>query len=175
MRGPWPPDVTPAPPPRWRHTHPRAALRPTRKRTFQASPSEPTVAHPPEVRSSLQARLPLACELPIETTSTLLPPNDARHLVGPSGRCRCADRLGPGYDSSLGGLHEHPPLTREAELEALPGPHADQRLGLHIGPEGRRDAARPGDRGLRIGERWRLGDIEPQRLAIGHERHQPAP
>jgi ABC-2 type transporter len=64
-------------------------------------------------------------------------------------------------------------VAGESELEALAGAHPDQRLGLDLGLERRADAARPGDRGLRVGKRGRAADVELHRLAIGNESHQP--
>src|SRR3712207_8450872 len=68
-----------------------------------------------------------------------------------------------GLDAALGRLDEHPALTAERHLHRLARALADEVLELHVGLDRRRDALRPRDRGLRVGERRRARDVEQDR------------
>src|SRR3954447_26900348 len=55
-------------------------------------------------------------------------------------------------DLALGGLDQQPSGAGEADLDGLARSASGDRLDVHVGLDRRRHAARPRDRGLRIGE-----------------------
>ena len=110
---------------------------------------------------------------PFTLPSEVLNARGRRRPVSPRARCpsarRCRRRLaddGP----PLRRLHEHPALPVNAICSVSPDERPIRFLALKSVFRLRAHARAPGDRGLRVGERRRRGDVEQDRRAVGQQR-----